>query len=61
MDRSPIRAQRWKACNMGDLEKKRDPVAIKNLAALKRIIHPGVEFKTLRQEILLWEQMVQVI
>ena len=35
---------------MGDLEKKRDPVAIKNLAALKRFIHPGVEFKTLRQE-----------
>ena len=35
---------------MSDLEKKRDPVAIKNLASLKRFVRPGVEFKTLRQE-----------
>lgn len=35
---------------MADLKKKRDLVAIKSLAELKRFIRPGVEFKTLRQE-----------
>ena len=35
---------------MSDLKKQREPVAIKNLAELKRYIRPGVEFKTLRQE-----------
>ena len=31
-------------------DKQRKPVAIKNLAGLKRFIQPGVEFKTLIQK-----------
>ena len=31
-------------------DKQRKPVAIKNLAELKRFIQPGVEFKTLSQK-----------
>lgn len=31
-------------------EKQRKPVALKNLAELKRFIRPGVEFKTLNQK-----------
>ena len=35
---------------MERLDKQRKPVAIKNLAELKRFIQPGVEFKTLSQK-----------
>ena len=31
-------------------DKQRKPVAVKNLAELKRFIQPGVEFKTLSQK-----------
>lgn len=34
-------------------DKQRKPVAVKNLAELKRFIQPGVEFKTLSQKITL--------